>query len=69
MLSIEAKGPATIHKVEEVGDSEEEDSVDSVEDRDKSNSQDNTAQPKQLRQTTLIELFHPLQALDAINYR
>jgi hypothetical protein len=69
MLSIEAEGPATIYKVKEVGDSEEEDSVDLVEDRDKSNSQDNTAQPKQLRQTTLIELFYPLRALDATNYR
>jgi hypothetical protein len=48
ILSIEAEGPATIYKVEEVEDSEEEDSVDLVEDRDKSNLQDNTAQPKQL---------------------
>jgi hypothetical protein len=38
MLSIEAEGPATIYEVEEVGDSEEEDSVDLVEDRDKSDS-------------------------------
>jgi hypothetical protein len=48
MLSIEAKGPTTIYKVEEVGDSEEEDSIDLVEDRDESDLQDNTAQPKQL---------------------
>jgi hypothetical protein len=46
MLSIEAEGPATIYEVEEVGDSEEEDSVDLVEDRDESDLQDDTAQPK-----------------------
>jgi hypothetical protein len=42
MLSIEAKGPATIYKVKEVEDSKEENSVDLVEDRDKSDLQDNT---------------------------
>jgi hypothetical protein len=60
MLSIEAEGPATIYKVEEVGDSEEDNDVDLVEDRGESDFYNNTAQPKQLRQTTLIELFYLL---------
>jgi hypothetical protein len=52
-----------------VGDSEEDNDVDLVEDGGESDSYDDTAQPKQLRQTTLMELFYPLRAPNATNYR
>jgi hypothetical protein len=60
MLSIEAEAPATIYEVEEVRDSEEDDSVGLVKDVGDDDSRDDAAPPKPLRQITLIELFHPL---------
>ncbi|KAK1912057.1 hypothetical protein P3342_012540 [Pyrenophora teres f. teres] len=67
-LSIEAEAPATIYEVEEIQDSEDDETNDSVD-----NSVDNSvgkriqALPKsptpapRLRQLTLLELFHPVE--------
>lgn len=63
-LSIEAEAPATIYEVEEIQDSEDDETDDSV---DYSVGKRTQALPKsptpapQLRQLTLLELFHPVE--------
>ncbi|UPX21008.1 uncharacterized protein EKO05_0011214 [Ascochyta rabiei] len=63
-LSIEAEAPATIYEVEEIQDSEDDETDNSVDDstREQSHASPKSPTPApRLRQLTLLELFHPVE--------
>ena len=59
-LSIEAEAPATIYEVEEIQDSEDDEVNESVEVSQSQATPKSPAPAPQLRQLTLLELFHPV---------
>ncbi|UPX16740.1 uncharacterized protein EKO05_0007127 [Ascochyta rabiei] len=63
-LSIEAEAPATIYEVEEIQDSKDDETDNSVDDstREQSHASPKSPTPApRLRQLTLLELFHPVE--------
>ncbi|UPX18151.1 uncharacterized protein EKO05_0008461 [Ascochyta rabiei] len=63
-LSIEAEAPATIYEVEEIQDSEDDETDNSVDDSTREQSHASLKSPMpalRLRQLTLLELFHPVE--------
>lgn len=60
-LSIEAQAPTSVYEVEEIQDSEDEDIEEVMETEAPLDTQETVAPPAQLRQMTLLELFHPVK--------
>ncbi|KAF1977495.1 hypothetical protein BU23DRAFT_416035, partial [Bimuria novae-zelandiae CBS 107.79] len=59
-LSIDAEAPATIYEVEEIQDSEDDGTDESVVASQSQAIVNSPAPAQQLRQLSLLELFHPI---------